>query len=102
MGSTFKALNGSSSLVLLTLLAAAGCAGDSNSTNRWTCRFRRRCAPARVTGSYLAALTIYGGLTGEPTLGLPGRLRLRSGTEIEIDPAAAPLLQAAADKARGR
>lgn len=55
-----------------------------------------------VTGSYLAALTIYGGLTGNSTLGLPGKLRLRSGREIDIDPAAAPLLQAAADKALGR
>jgi len=55
-----------------------------------------------VTGSYLAALTIYGGLTGNSTLGLPGRLRLRSGTAVDIDPAVAPRLQAAAEKALGR
>jgi hypothetical protein len=55
-----------------------------------------------VTGSYLAALTIYGGLTGKSTLGLPGRLRLRSGREVDIDAVAVPVLQAAADKALGR
>ncbi len=55
-----------------------------------------------VMGSYLAALTIYGGLTGTSTLGLPGRLRLRSGTTIEIDAVAAPRLQAAADQALAR
>jgi hypothetical protein len=55
-----------------------------------------------VTGSYLAALTIYGGLAGASTLGLPGHLRLRSGTTIDIDAAAAPRLQAAADEALTR
>jgi hypothetical protein len=55
-----------------------------------------------VAGSYLAALAIYGGLTGNSTLGLPGRLRLRSGTSIDLDPAVVPSLQAAADKALGR
>jgi hypothetical protein len=55
-----------------------------------------------VTGSYLAALTIYGGLTGNSTLGLPGHLQLRSGTTIDIDPVVAPRLQAAAEKALGR
>ena len=55
-----------------------------------------------VAGSYLAALTIYGGLTGNSTLGLPGHLRLRSGMDIDVDPAVAPILQAAADKALGR
>lgn len=55
-----------------------------------------------VAGSYLAALTIYGGLTGNSTLGLPARLRLRSGTGLDVDPMIAPRLQAAADEALGR
>jgi hypothetical protein len=55
-----------------------------------------------AAGSYLAALTIYGGLTGNSTMGLPARLRLRSGTSVDIDPAIAPRLQAAADEALGR
>lgn len=55
-----------------------------------------------VAGSYLAALTIYGGLAGTSTVGLPGQLRLRSGTTVDVDPAVAPRLQAAADAALGR
>lgn len=55
-----------------------------------------------VAGSYLAALTIYGGLTGNSTVGLPARLRLRSGTSIDVDPSTAPRLQAAADEVLGR
>ncbi len=55
-----------------------------------------------VAGSYLAALTIYGGLTDNSTVGLPARLRLRSGTSVDIGPTIAPRLQAAADTALGR
>jgi hypothetical protein len=50
-------------------------------------------------GSYLAALTIYGGLTGASPLGLPSRFTLRTGTTVEVPAAAAPLLQEAAAEA---
>jgi hypothetical protein len=52
-----------------------------------------------VMGTYLAALTIYGGLTGASPVGLPHRLNLRTGTTIEVPSAAAPLLQEAAAEA---
>jgi hypothetical protein len=51
--------------------------------------------PSRI-GSYLAALTIYAGLTGGSPVGLPGQLRLRNGATVEIDPRDVTLLQAAA------
>lgn len=54
--------------------------------------------PSRV-GSYLAALTIYSGLTGGSPVGLPGLLRLRNGATVEIDARDVPLLQAAAEEA---
>ena len=52
-----------------------------------------------VTGSYVAALVIYAGLTGKSPVGLPARLRLRSGATISIPPALAPALQHAAAEA---
>jgi hypothetical protein len=52
-----------------------------------------------LAGSYLAALAIYGGLTGASPVGLPSRLRLRSGSNVELDPALAAVLQAAAQEA---
>jgi hypothetical protein len=50
-------------------------------------------------GSYLAALTILGGLTGVSPVGLPRTLVLQGGNRIEIDARQAPLLQAAAEEA---
>ncbi len=50
-------------------------------------------------GSYLAALTIYGGLTDSSPVGLPGRLQLRNGRRIEISAGDAALAQAAAEEA---
>jgi hypothetical protein len=49
-----------------------------------------------VTGSYLSALVIYSVITGKSPVGLPARLRLRSGTTIAIDPATAIMLQQSA------
>jgi hypothetical protein len=51
------------------------------------------------TGSYLAALTICGGLAGASLAGLPRTIRLRSGRSLEVAAADAPLLQAAAEEA---
>jgi hypothetical protein len=50
-------------------------------------------------GSYLAALTIYAGLTGGSPVGLPGRLRLRNGVTVAIDAHDVVILQAAAEEA---
>lgn len=50
-------------------------------------------------GSYLAALTIYGGLTGASPVGLPHRLTLRTGSTLEVPASKAPLLQDAAAEA---
>jgi len=55
-----------------------------------------------LAGSYLAALTIYHGLTGGPTVGLPGRLRLRNGRTVEVDSREAALMQAAAEEVGSR
>lgn len=52
-----------------------------------------------VAGSYLAALTIVGGLMDSSPVGLPHRMRLRSGTLVEVPPPRALVLQAAADEA---
>jgi hypothetical protein len=52
-----------------------------------------------VMGSYLAALTIYGGLTGASPVGLPARLSLRTGVTVEVPASKAPLLQEAAAEA---
>ena len=50
-------------------------------------------------GAYLASLVIYARLLGKSPLGLPGTLKLRSGTVISIAPAVAATLQAAAAQA---
>jgi len=50
-------------------------------------------------GSYLAALTIYGGLTAGSPRGLPGSLRLRSGRTFQLDASQVATLQAAAEEA---
>ena len=55
-----------------------------------------------VTGSYLAALTIYAGLTGGSPNGLPLRLHLRSGAEVVVEGRDGPVLQAAAEEASAR
>ena len=54
-----------------------------------------------MTGSYLAALVIYGRLYGRSCVGLPGDVRTRAGG-IQISPAVARVLQAAADEVNGR
>ncbi len=51
---------------------------------------------ANLSGSYLAALVIYGRLLGKSPMGLPSSLRLHSGQRISIDPQLAQLLQQAA------
>ncbi|HEX8697022.1 MAG TPA: hypothetical protein VF746_31680 [Longimicrobium sp.] len=52
-----------------------------------------------AAGTYAAALVIYGKLYGRSPVGLPAQLRLRSGSTVTIAPAAAGLLQRAADEA---
>jgi len=52
-----------------------------------------------IAGSYLAALVIYGQLYGRSPAGLPARLKLRSGTVIDIPAEEGRLLQAAAAEA---
>ncbi|HKZ33079.1 MAG TPA: SGNH/GDSL hydrolase family protein [Vicinamibacteria bacterium] len=49
-----------------------------------------------VLGSYLAALAIYGGLTGASPVGLPPRLQLRNGRRVEVTAREAAIAQAAA------
>jgi len=49
-----------------------------------------------VLGSYLAALAIYGGLTGASPVGLPSRLQLRNGRRVEVTAREAAIAQAAA------
>ncbi len=44
-------------------------------------------------GTYLAALVIYGGLTGAPLDGLPARLTLDGGAQVEVSNAQARLMQ---------
>ena len=55
-----------------------------------------------LAGSYLAALTIYAGLTGGSPIGLPGRLRLRNGATVAIDGEDVSILQAGAEEALGK
>lgn len=55
-----------------------------------------------VTGSYLAALVIYGQLSGRPLGGLPSKLSLRSKAKIEIPVEQAEQLQRAASEANGK
>jgi hypothetical protein len=52
-----------------------------------------------VAGSYLSALVIYSVITGKSPIGLPARLRLRSGATITVDPSIAAVLQQAASDA---
>jgi lysophospholipase L1-like esterase len=52
-----------------------------------------------LAGSYLAALTIYAGLTGRSPVGLPGQLRLRNGVSVAVDGRDVAVLQAAAQEA---
>jgi hypothetical protein len=52
-----------------------------------------------VAGSYTAALSIYGMLSGKSPEGLPSTLKLDGGRVIEIPPALAKLLQEAAAEA---
>lgn len=54
--------------------------------------------PSRL-GTYAAAATIYGGLTGRSPEGLPARLRLRNGVSYQVDAAQAALVQSAAAEA---
>ncbi len=49
-------------------------------------------------GTYLAALTIYGGLTEASPVGLPSRIALRNGRVVEIPADQAALVQAAAEE----
>lgn len=55
-----------------------------------------------ITGSYLAALVMYGALYERSPVGLPPRVRLASGEEIGVTPGVATVLQAAAAEAIGR
>lgn len=50
-----------------------------------------------VSGTYLAALTVVGGIFRRSVVGLPAGLRLPQGT-VQLSPAAARLLQEAADE----
>jgi len=52
-------------------------------------------------GSYLSALVVYSTLLGKSPRGLPNRLRLASGSVIEINPELARLLQDAAAQVAG-
>jgi hypothetical protein len=49
-----------------------------------------------LEGSYLAALVIYGGLSGESPVGLPARFALPTGTVLEVPAPTALVLQQAA------
>jgi hypothetical protein len=57
---------------------------------------------ASKTGTYLAALVIWGALSERSCAGLPSTLRTEGGEEIEIAPDLARLLQEAADEANRR
>jgi hypothetical protein len=52
-----------------------------------------------LLGSYLAALTIYAGLTNASPSGLPARLQLRNGRTIEVSEREAAIARAAAAEA---
>lgn len=52
-----------------------------------------------AAGSYLAALVIYGKLTGKSPVGLPGTMRIGSSTTITIAESIVPTLQLAAQRA---
>lgn len=76
----------------------------------WRAGWRRRpefpfCGPdglhPSVTGSYIAALTIFGAIFNRSVIGLPRGLRVSGGT-FEIAVEQALLLQQSADEANGR
>ena len=52
-----------------------------------------------LEGSYLAALVIYGGLSGRSPVGLPASFRLPDGLVRHVAPATATILQQAAEQA---
>jgi hypothetical protein len=52
-----------------------------------------------LTGSFTVALSIFGMLLSRSPVGLPARVRLRSGAFAQVAPALAPLLQEAAAEA---
>jgi hypothetical protein len=54
-----------------------------------------------VTGSYLAALVMYAKTLNRSPVGLPARLRLRSGAVIAIDPQTAVVLHQVAATVAG-
>ena len=54
-----------------------------------------------LTGSYLAALVMYAKILNRSPVGLPARLRLRSGAVVAIDPQTAAMLQQVAAAAAG-
>jgi hypothetical protein len=54
-----------------------------------------------ATGSYLAALVMYARILNRSPVGLPARLRIRSGAVIAVDPQTAALLQQVAAAAAG-
>ena len=54
-----------------------------------------------IAGSYLSALAVYAALQHHSPVGLPSRLRLRSGATLFVDPKVAAVLQAAAAEATG-
>jgi hypothetical protein len=53
---------------------------------------------ASALGSYLSALVIYARLLDKPVVGLPARLRLRSGAMLVVDTSAARIAQEAAQQ----
>lgn len=57
--------------------------------------------PSRL-GTYAAAATIFGGLTGLSPLGLPHRLKLRNGLEYSVDSGQAAFVLSAAAEVSGR
>ncbi len=61
--------------------------------------YRRDGFHPSPTGSYTAALSIYGMLYGRPLRGLPARLQLRKGAVVQVPPRLATLLQEAATEA---
>lgn len=52
-----------------------------------------------VAGSYLAALVIYGKLTGKSPVGLPATVQIGTGTSVSIAESIVPVLQLAAQRA---
>jgi len=56
---------------------------------------------ASIAGSYLSALVIYAVFERRSPVGLPSRVRLRSGATVFVDPKVTAVLQAAAAEATG-